>query len=299
MSACSRAFLPLAAAVAAVAVSPAAATAAAKPKAPVEALLSLHHPAGLERFVEAVSDPASPRYRRYITVERAIERFGASRRARAATVSYLRAHGLDAEVGVTGTYVLARGSRAAVASALPAAAPRSAGGATDAVGVPAALRGAVADASLLGPAAAPAPKPVASAAAVTPEDPYNGLSPTHGSARERSGTPAGCPAGTSAGTGELLGFTPNQTATAYGLDTLHADGLRGQGMHVALVETGGFHRSDVETFAACFGVQMPKLRFHNVSGGKRPAALDETTLDIEVMLGALPRLSRMDVYSST
>jgi subtilase family serine protease len=284
--------------------APVAAHGATSPTASrADALLTLEHPAGLSSFVRAVSDPASPRYRHYLSVERLVKRYGARRSARTATVSYLRGRGLRATVGAMGTYVLASGSRAAMGRALPTAGAQTAGaGGARSLTVPAALRAVVTDAVRLGTTHA---TPATSAARATPtakaaadDDPYNGLSPQRGSAAQRSGTPAGCPEGVGAQTEGLFGFTPNQYLGAYGLDVLHRAGLRGQRMRVALVETGGFQRSDIATFARCFGAELPTIRFTNVSGRGALAPLDETTLDIEVMVAALPRLTRMDVYGA-
>ena len=42
------------------------------------ALIQLRHPRGLNHFVRQVSDPSSPRYREYATVESLVARFGAT-----------------------------------------------------------------------------------------------------------------------------------------------------------------------------------------------------------------------------
>ena len=86
-------------------------TATAGPAGPpryVEALFLLHHPSGLNRFVRSVSDPGSPSYRRYASVEKLVKRFGAPPKQRRATLRWLAAQGLRGQVGPTGTYVLAR-----------------------------------------------------------------------------------------------------------------------------------------------------------------------------------------------
>ncbi len=54
-----------------------AAAAPAAPRGYLQALFFLRHPAGLNRFVAAVSDPTSSRYRRYASVETVVRRFGA------------------------------------------------------------------------------------------------------------------------------------------------------------------------------------------------------------------------------
>lgn len=286
-------------AVVAACAAPAGASAAATPKAPKAAttvLLALRHPGGLDAFARRVSDPGSPDYRRYRSVEALVRRFGARHADRRAVVASLGRDGLDAQAGPSGTYVLAHGSAAAVDRALGTGAVAHAASAT--IPVPPALRGRVTSVAVLGGA------PVARAAAATAakpaakRDPYNGLSTKAGSIVPHTGTAAGCPAGVAAQQYGLRGFTPNQYATAYGLDALRRQGLRGQGMRVAVVETDGFAPKDISTYAACFGAKTPRIRA-SVIGAKRllPPG-DETTLDLETLIGTLPRLSGIDVYEA-
>jgi subtilase family serine protease len=276
--------------------------------APV-AVLKLRDAGGLERFARAVSDPASPRYRGYLTVEQLRDRFGAPRRARARTAGWLRAHGLRATVAPSGTFVVARGSarelRAAFAPAGSAAAASAA--ISGAVPVPAALRDVVREAQLLGASSAAAGAAATRARARArargprrprniPEydanDPYQGLSPETGSIFERTGTPSGCQAGTT------KGFTPSQVHRAYGIDALHRRGLRGEGMHVAVIEVDGFEHADVRTFADCFGARMPQIRARTVGQRRNSTDGSETPLDLEVLIAAAPRLERIDVYTA-
>jgi len=79
--------------------------ATASPRAPqgyFQALLFLRHPTGLNRFVAAVSDPASPRYRDYANIETLVHRFGASPQDRQAAKRWLAGNGLRGRVGPTG-----------------------------------------------------------------------------------------------------------------------------------------------------------------------------------------------------
>ncbi len=279
----------------------AAATLAAQPAsaAPV-AVLQLRDAGGLERFAGAVSDPASPRYRGYLTVEQLQERFGAPPRARARTARWLRAHGLRASVAPSGTFVVARGSAQELRAAF-AHDGAVAAAASGRLPVPVALRDVVAEDQLLGggtsataSAAARARRPHRrrNVPEYDANDPYQGLSPQTGSVFERTGTPGGCPAG------QTKGFTPNQVHRAYGFDALHRRGLRGEGMHVAVIEVDGFKHGDVRTYADCFGARMPQIRTHTV--GQRTNSTDgvETPLDLEVLVTAAPRLERIDVYTA-
>ena len=285
----------------------------------VEILLQYRERPGLHAFARSVTDPASPRYRRYLSVEKIAAEFGAGRRERRAVAAWARAAGLRAETGPSGTFAIVTGSEGAVRAAVGTRALASAAGApSNALPVPSALRGTVAGAALLEPdrprgSAADAPTP----AQGTPQNPFvlpareaqEILSRYFGSARLRTGRAAGCEAGVGADTPlalnrerteliELFGWTPNQYGTAYGFSELHRRGLRGERMRVALMETDGFKRSDIETFARCFGARVPPISQTPIDMRTMPAPGDETTLDLSVLVGLAPRLGAIDVYAS-
>jgi kumamolisin len=110
---------------------------------------------------------------------------------------------------------------------------------------------------------------------------------------QRTGTATGC-----AGATAQSGFTPNQYLTAYGYAPLQAAGLGGQGERVALIEIDGFKLSDLQHFASCFGLSTPAIHGFGV-GVKHPLKPGgESTLDLEVLDAAAPRLKAVDVYES-
>lgn len=261
----------------------------------VEVLFELSHPEGLDRFVKAVSDPRSPRYRDYSTVERLVRRFGATAKAQRRTIAWFAARGLDATVGPTGTYVTAPISRARVGRLLPPppGARASATGVSRAV--PAALRGIVTGATVLGTAETVF-KNVASASDAEATASAEKLD--YSSVLPHSGTAKGCGAGrTGPGAPIQPPFTPNQYLGAYGIKSMHKRGIQGQGQTVALVEIDGFRRADIENFDKCFGAKTPPLRVIPVVPNPRPyTAGTETTLDLEVMTAAAPRLDRINVF---
>lgn len=281
----------VATAAAGVAVAPAAHADAPKN---ADVLLELRHGGGLHDFVRAVSDPASPRYRQYRSVEQLARRFGASPTTKRTTTKLLREHGLTAEVGPTGTYVLARGPVGAVADLFGGAAGRAAGSADGGpANVPAELDGAVASAAIVaGDSLAQRRATASDATTATPRQ----APATASSARPRTGTPSGCAAGQAAGEGQDVGFTPNQYLTAYGHAALHARNLPGQSMRVAVVEIDGFNPSDVAAFAACFGLDQPKINAHAVGIEQLLPAGPETTLDLQVLTAGAPGLKAIDVY---
>jgi kumamolisin len=250
------------------------------PASQVTALIQLRHPAGLDRFVRRVSDPSSPHYRRYATVESLVARFGAKPRASKRVLRWLAAHGVDAELSPTHMFVTAS-LPAERAAGLLSGAPRGA-----IAGI------SVAPAAKLTPHAAvgPAPGPESGGG-------KKGAGP-YGSVLLHTGTAKGCAAGVHAAEAPVEPFTPNQYLTAYGDAAMHARGLEGEGQSVALVEAGGYRRSDIVNYDRCFGVKRtPPTSLVAVGGGKRPAAA-ETTLDLEQLSVAAPGLDHIYVYAT-
>jgi len=261
----------------------------------IEALFLLKHPRGLNRFVRAVSDPASPRYRDYWSVQRLVARYGAKPQTRRRVLRWLAARGLEGEVGATGTFVTAKLPARRAARLLPRAAGASAAGA---IGngrvVPRALRGAVAGVQLLDrtPLASGGPVEQGATAGASAAK-----KPLYGSVLPHSGTSGGCPAGSSGAVEPgFEPFTPNQFLTAYGHEAMHARGLRGKGQTIALVEIDGFRRSDIVEYDRCFGVNTPKIRTIPVGPSKPLPPGPETTLDLEVLTVAAPKVDRILVY---
>ncbi|HEU4658237.1 MAG TPA: S53 family peptidase [Capillimicrobium sp.] len=283
---------------AAAAVAPAAATATAAAVPNVDVLLELRHERGLHRFVRAVSDPTSPRYRQHRSIEQLVARYGASKADRRAATRWLAGQGLEASTGVDGTFLTVHTDAATAAELFPAPAGARAkvttdAGATRAAAVPAALDGVVTGATVLDTA------PVYRGAATTRQAPAEQLQlPTkHGSLRTRTGTPAGCAAATGTSPGmPFAAFTPNQYLEAYGHADLHRRGLTGKGVRMALIEIDGFDPQDIATFAACFDKRVPPIHAHAVGMKKLLPPGDETTLDLEVIVAAAPGLEAIDVY---
>ena len=276
----------------------ATATAAGKSQKPGELtfLLQLNHPQGLAKFVRSVSDPQSSHYREYLTVEQIVHKFGAKPAAKKATMQWLTEHGAHGHLGATGTYVTARIPAGVAAKALPAsgATASSTGSVADARRVPVSLRGVVTSIDALGTKQGVFGTNVESDAGThLGQEP--GLKGT--SVFENTGTPAGCAEGRHAGEIEpLSGFTPNEYLDAYGHSTLHKQGFKGQGKDIAVIEIDGFKKSDVNTFAKCYGLPQPTLRVRPVGISKPLAPGPETTLDLEVLTATAPKLEHIYVY---
>jgi kumamolisin len=274
-------------------VAPAGATAASP--APAGRSLSLVLPlradlGGLRRLALAVSTPGDPRYGEYHSIAWLARRFGARPAAERRVLAYLRARGARGlRLDATGLFVDAR-LRAAAAARLFSTrlAEFHAGRArftapTSPVTVPRPLRGLVTGVVGLDTRSLASGERLARAAAATPSSGYT----------PATGAQAGCAAGRAPGA-----FTPNQYLSAYGYAPLQAAGLAGQGERVALVEIDGFRRSDLTTYAHCFGLHPPKIDAFGVGVGHALAPGGEATLDLEVLTAAAPRLKAIDVYES-
>ena len=262
------------------------------PRRPVGLVFGLRRrQTALARVVAELSDPSSIHFGARLPVRTIARRFGASAATRRVVLHYLRAHGARDRIDVTGAFVVAL---------LPAAAVERIFGARLAVfgasrgrvlaperdaRLPAPLRGRVDVVLGLRAPLDPAPARAAASAASAPSLP------------QPTGTRRGCAAGLQAN-----GFTPNQLRTAYGLDPFHRRGLKGQGRRIALIEIASLRRSDLRTYARCFGMGMPRVR--NVPVNMRRALppdtpdADETTADAEMALSMAPRVKRIDVYEA-
>ena len=270
--------------------------------------------AGLARFATAVSTPGSPQYGRYESVAALSRRFGAPAAERRKVVAYLRHAGATGvTIDVTGLFADATmrvdsaqrlfGTRLAAfhAPATPTAAAARFVAPTGTARVPAGLDGAVTGVVGLDTrplAAAPLQRASATKVASTATRAASTATRAGSTANTsayptRTGTPAGCPSALA-----KPGFTPNQYLAAYGYVPLHLEGLQGQGERVALIEIDGFKTSDVTAFAHCFKLRVPHLNAFGVGIKKALAPGGESTLDLELLTAAAPRLKAVDVYES-
>jgi hypothetical protein len=205
--------------------------------------------AALGRVVTELSDPSSIHFGAHLPVRTIARRFGASTETRRVVVRYLRGRGARARIDATGAFVVARLPAAAVERIFGSrlAAFRASSGRVVApdgdVPLPPPLRGRVDVVLGLRAPLDPLPARLARSAAPAAALP------------QPSGTRRGCAAEL-----EANGLTPNQLRTAYGLDPFHRRGLKGQGQRIALIEITSLRRSDLRTYARCFGLGMPRVR---------------------------------------
>jgi subtilase family serine protease len=270
---------------------------------------------GLAAFATAVSTPGSAQYGRYASMSTIARRFGAPSAVRARVISFLQRSGathVAADRGgmyVSATVSVARAQRlfgtrlssfrtATRSGVARFVAPESA------THVPGALASDVTgvvglDTQPLAPTPAPAPQSLGGAADGTA---VHSLRSSDRSAVDlgsaylpRTGTASGC----AAGRPKAGGFTPNQYLTAYGLSSLHSSGFTGAGERVALLEIDGFKPADITRFDRCFELPTPHVKLFGVGIKQALAPGGETTLDLEVLTAAAPRLSDVDVYESS
>lgn len=302
---------------------------------PLQLVLALNvNGAGLTRFALAVSTPGSPQHARYEPIATLARRFGLSLAAKRRLIALLgRAGATDVSIDATGVFANAT-LTIALAERLFAtklAQFRSASAArfvapTSAVTIPRALAGLVTgvvgldtrplaslstapgrdDRPLASLSTAPGgddrqpdpelvQTPGASVAGHSPSPvPTTSTGPDPGLGSgyfPATGTQTGCAAARATG-----GFTPNQYLSAYSYDGLHNAGIRGQGETVALIEVDGFKRSDIRAFARCFHLRVPPI--DSIGVGIEPTLPPggESTLDLELLDAAAPRLQAIDVY---
>jgi subtilase family serine protease len=257
---------------------------------------------GIANAARYGSDPSSPTYGQYPTLTELAQRWGAPAARRRAVLQALRAVGAHGTVDVTGLRVTARmtigrmeqlfgrqwslytTSSAGTYVALPVGRPRA----------PKGLLGNVDTVAGLSPFVVRRGSPTlglteSTRPAASSTGPYAGGTPT------RTGT-VGQNCISRHGPAALaspVGFFPDQLLTAYGIAPLHQQGLRGQGVKLAIVGEAPTPPADVALFRSCFGFAGTPLRIHGAAGV--PSIL-ESSLDAMVVSAVAPQLAAFDLW---
>jgi kumamolisin len=239
---------------------------------------------GIADAAKAASSPTSSSYGKYPSLSTLQSKYGASSSRRNAVVNAFKKYGVTAKVDVTHLRVSATisiknaqklfGTKWNVYKtssgrvALPVNTPKLPSGLKGNVDTIAGMRLTVSEGS-----AAQAP----------------GGTPT------RTGTPVpGCASTTFLPTTlSTSGLFPNQIVTAYGIASLQAAGLRGQGARVAIVGEAPTVSADVNTFRTCFGFAGTSLQSH---GGSGVTPILESSLDAMTVAMVAPALDRFDLW---
>ncbi|MHB8334249.1 MAG: S53 family peptidase [Acidimicrobiales bacterium] len=94
----------------------------------------------------------------------------------------------------------------------------------------------------------------------------------------------------------LGGYSVQQQARLYGLDSAWANGFTGAGATIAVYELGSYSPSDLATYDACYGL-TPTVTNVAVDGGATGAYSDEATLDVEEATALAPGAA-IEVYAA-
>ncbi len=96
-------------------------------------------------------------------------------------------------------------------------------------------------------------------------------------------------------------YTPGQLASAYNFNTLYTAGYHGEGQSVALFELDGYLNGDISGYRSCFDASSP-TRVSTTMIDNGPGSLGggslEVELDMDVLLGMLPKLANLFVYEA-
>ncbi|HEV2581944.1 MAG TPA: S53 family peptidase, partial [Ktedonobacteraceae bacterium] len=252
--------------------------------------LNLRNQDQLSSYLQQISSPTSPLYRRYLNAASFNALFGPLPQSEAAVVNYLRSQGLT----ITATYpnhllVDASGTIAQVEQAFQVQINNY----RSASGTP-----------FYANAAAPT-LPVTIASLVSS---VSGLDNTiryqrhplssslHGSLSGQSAS--ACPQPGSATT--PTSYTPSQIAGAYDFNRLYNAGILGDGQSIGLLELDGFSSGDIAAYTACFGGSHTTIQTIPIDGfnGKPGVDASEVELDMEMVLGLVPHLSSLRVYEA-
>jgi subtilase family serine protease len=252
--------------------------------------------------VRAASDPSSATYGVYPTLSAFSRLRGAPAVRRRAVLHALRAVGVRAAVDATGLRVTApmtigrmqqlfarKWSLYATRStgtfvALPEGRPR----------IPKGLQGNVDVVAGTSPFLIRQPQSLQRTVELTPTPapvggPYAGGTPTRTGTVGTNCLSSNDPAALAA----PVGLFPNQLLTAYGIDSLHRQGLRGEGVKVAIVGEAPTPLADVALFRRCFGSAGTPLRIH---GGAGVQPILESSLDAMVVSAVAPQLASFDLW---
>ncbi|KJK59398.1 S53 family peptidase [Saccharothrix sp. ST-888] len=229
--------------------------------------LSQRDTAGLETFLAQVTDPKSPGYQHYLTVDQFAQRFGATEATVAKVTAYLKAQGL--KVGaVTANHLTleASGTAAQVQQAFGTRLST--------------FHDSTTDRDFYANTTAPV-LPAEIAAAVTDVSGLNDYAKyRHFSTGKLSPEVA---------TRAPSGLSPTKARTAYNLNSALSAGYTGKGQSVAVAEFSAFQQSNIAAYDKYYGLTPPTPTVVNAGGGTTDlSGQGEVELDIEVIHALAP-----------
>jgi kumamolisin len=239
----------------------------------LEVSLAPQNEAGLQTFINQVSDPASPLYQHYLTVAQFADRFGASAATIQSVTTYLRSEGLTVGAPTANHLTISTsGTTAQVEQAF---------------GVTLANYRQSADgAEFFANSAAPS-LPTALAAQVS------GVAGLSDYAKHSY---YAVPEKTSPNV--TSDITPTKARSGYNLTTDISDGYNGSGETIGLVEFSAYTASDVAKYNSNYSLGASVPTVVKVSGGTTDKSGEvEDELDIEVANALAPKAT-VDVYEA-
>jgi len=263
----------------------------------------------LEAYAQAVSDPASPLYRQYLTPREFVSRFAPTAATVASVDHSLRAHGLTpgrASANGLSIPIEATGPAIEHAFSLSLARFRLSDGADVVMNTSAPAidrRIAPAVESVVGLSGlqhwtSPLERLASSGSSRSYRDGSSALSASGPTARNKrplaSTGPQPCHAASATAPGQSA-YTTDQVASAYGFSGLYQAGDQGSGQTIAVYELESDAPSDIAAYQGCYGTKVP-ISYVPVDGGAgKGAGSGEAALDIEQLIGLAPGV-RLIVY---
>lgn len=257
-------------------------------------------PGILAEAAEAVSDPSSSRFHRYLTPAGFAARFAPTRSELDAVLAALRSQGLTPgpvsrdRLAIPVVAPAAAIERAFAVSLAQVRLPdgRLATMNSSRPAIDASVAGTVQ--SVLGLSSLSAPRPASS-----PVSAWRAGRPSAASAAVQrpqvaTGGPQACVSARSTASSQGV-YTSDQIASAYQFSSLFQGGDKGQRVTVAVYELEPDASSDIATYQRCYGTHT-SIKYVTVDGGAGSGAgSGEAALDIEQLIGLAPR-ARLLVY---
>ena len=243
--------------------------------------------AGLRSFLSSLSSPSSPLYRHFLTPAQFAVRYGASSATITAVRSFLERFNLHLRLLTTSRTLLEMSGRTADISrafATPVETVRLHDGTWHAQF----SRAATLPASIAHDVRA-----VAGLSSVISPTSHLVVPRSSRVAHVTSSVPGTCANASFTDSG---GFTVQQQAQLYGLNSAWSAGKTGAGQTIAIYELGQYKASDTAVYFKCYGL-TPTISAINVDGGSRGGFSNEATMDIEAA-GALAPGAALEVYQA-
>jgi subtilase family serine protease len=251
------------------------------------------HAAELARYAREVSEPGSPRYRRYLTAAQFTRRFGASRATVTRVERSLRARGLRPQgLSANRLSLRIRASSAAVehAFSLQLASYRLPDGRDvtlnlQAPAVDRRIAGSVQ--AVVGLSGLATMRPSLEHATGASSGTTVRSRTAHTARHVVTGGPQPCAAATAAATVQDA-YTPDQIASAYDFSGLYQQGDLGAGVTIAVYELEPNLSTDIAAFQKCMGTDSSITYVPVDSGVGTGEGSGEAALDIEQLIAFAP-----------